>query len=114
MWAAWSGSLDIVIMLLDAGADLNKLNRKKQSAAHWAAAAGHLHVCEFLYQKMGASFFDKEDSTGQTPLKYAKMFNRRSTADWLYMVLLKECGPQAVRDVLDSKRPPEPDNLLRP
>ena len=58
MWASWSGSLDIVKLLVerwggddDNGFDNRILfhkNSRNETALHWAASAGHLHVCQYI------------------------------------------------------------------
>ena len=82
MFAAWAGSLDVILLLLNAGADPRSVNSKQQNAAHYAAAAGHLSVCQNLYELLGDEFFSK-DADEKTPLDYAKLFDRRSVVEWL-------------------------------
>ena len=40
MWAAWSGSLDVVKLLVRNRADTAKANRNGCTVAHWAASGG--------------------------------------------------------------------------
>jgi hypothetical protein len=87
MWAAWSGSLDVLILLLETGADPHHCNNRKQNAAHWAAAAGQLVVCQYFYDTLGLDILEKEDDAGRTPLDYAELYNRDIVATWLHEVL---------------------------
>jgi hypothetical protein len=88
MWAAWSGSLDVLILFLEAGADPRHGNNRKQNAAHWAAAAGQFVICQYLYDdKLGLDILEKQDDAGRTPLDYAELYNRDVVATWLHEVL---------------------------
>lgn len=56
MLAAKNGHVDTVLMLVDLGADVDALNRKKQTALDLAAIEGRAKVVEAL-KKKGASDF---------------------------------------------------------
>jgi len=86
MWAAWSGSLPVVDLLVVHDADPHAVNSQGHSAAHWAAAAGHLHVCQYLYDTFGVDFM-AEDKNGKTPLFYATKYDRKDVEDWLTRTL---------------------------
>lgn len=85
MWAAWAGPLEVVLLFLNAGADPHSVNNKKQSAAHWAAAAGNLSICQCLHGLLGENFFQK-DADGKTALDYAETFGRTEVFRWLHSV----------------------------
>lgn len=53
MWAAWSGSLDVVKLLVESGANPQKENCNQHNAAQWAAAGGHLDVYEYFRDELG-------------------------------------------------------------
>ena len=82
MWAAWSGSLPVVDLLVVHGADPHAVNSQGANAAHWAAAGGHLHICQYLFDSLGVDFM-LEDKNGKTPLDYAIEYDRKDVEDWL-------------------------------
>jgi cytohesin len=65
MWAAWRGHTDIVVALLDAGADVERTSDNQWTALHFAADKGHLDTAQLLIQR-GASPSAKS-SDGKTP-----------------------------------------------
>jgi ankyrin repeat protein len=84
MWASWAGSISIVDLLVVHGADANVQNSRGETALHWAAAAGHLDVCQYLFDHLGGtSFLKQPDQSGRTPLDYAKLYQRKEVVDWL-------------------------------
>ena len=92
MWAAWSNSLRILDLLVVHGADPHAVNYMGANAAHWAAAAGHLDVCVYLYE-LGVDFL-LTDRAGKTPMEYAAEYNRQDVLDWM----LRAFGPAQSKD----------------
>lgn len=80
-WAACSGHAEIVQMLVESGADINAGGTNEKPALTWAVEQRRPDVVEFLLQK-GASL-DVKDSTGSTPVDYAK---RSGNEDMLAMI----------------------------
>ena len=84
MWASWAGSLPIVDMLVVHGADADVQNSRGETAMHWAAAAGHLDVCQYLLEQVGRTHMLKhKDQSGRTPLDYAELYNRQDIVEWI-------------------------------
>lgn len=83
MWAAWSGTLPVIQVLIDAGADGLQVNNQKQNAAHWAAAAGHLDICKYLYQTFGREYFASVDSARMTAIDYASVNGHADLGSWV-------------------------------
>ena len=82
MWAAWSGSLDVVRLLISHGADPHKKNRNECNVAHWATAGGNLEVCKYLHDELGASF-EEESIKCRKPLSHAVSSGHHNVAEWL-------------------------------
>jgi hypothetical protein len=82
MWAAWSGSLDVVKLLSSYGADHHKVNQKGGNVAHWAAAGGNLDVCRFLHDELSVNF-NEECEECNTPLYYAELCGHDDVAKWI-------------------------------
>ncbi|CAJ1960702.1 unnamed protein product [Cylindrotheca closterium] len=58
MYAAWGGNVRLCELLLDEGeADPMYADKRGQNALHWAAAAGHLKVCQYLAGKRYHQYF---------------------------------------------------------
>lgn len=89
MWAAWAGSIDVAELLIDAGCKIDHYNNRKQNAAHWAAAAGQLAMCQLLWDKMGSDYFHQSDNDGKTPYDYAQQYNRAKVIQWLQTVCVR-------------------------
>jgi ankyrin repeat protein len=83
LWAAWSGNLDIVKLLVQYGADPCASNNKGCSAAHFAAAGGQLDVCKYLFNELQLNFWYPIKEGGSTPLQYAMANNHREVVDWM-------------------------------
>jgi ankyrin repeat protein len=88
MWAAWSGSLAIADLLIVHGADPNAENVRGETAMHWAAAAGHLGVCQYLLEQGGGDdcwmeVLHHPDHSGRTPWDYAQLYQRFDVLDWM-------------------------------
>eukprot|EP00547_Thalassionema_nitzschioides_P015070 CAMPEP_0194239594 /NCGR_PEP_ID=MMETSP0158-20130606/6002_1 /TAXON_ID=33649 /ORGANISM="Thalassionema nitzschioides, Strain L26-B" /LENGTH=470 /DNA_ID=CAMNT_0038974097 /DNA_START=25 /DNA_END=1433 /DNA_ORIENTATION=+ len=82
MWAAWSGSLDVVKLLIRNRADSKVVNRNGCTVAHWAASGGNLAVCEYLKNVVGVDF-QTPNHGGNTPLTHAVAFGRPNIVKWL-------------------------------
>jgi ankyrin repeat protein len=82
MWAAWSGSLETVKLLVRNRADATIVNRNGCSVAHWAASGGNEQVCRYLFNAAGVDFTISNDG-GHTPLTHAVAFGRAAVVEWL-------------------------------
>mmetsp|Transcript_51231 Transcript_51231/g.52194 ORF Transcript_51231/g.52194 Transcript_51231/m.52194 type:complete len:628 (-) Transcript_51231:210-2093(-) len=82
MWAAWSGSMDTVKLMVRYRAEWNLCNRNGCTVAHWAASGGSLKVCQYLAEVVGVDFFVK-NLGGNTPLTHAVAFGRVDVIQWL-------------------------------
>ena len=73
MWAAWVGNLDIVRLLVEAGAKLNLQNRVGYTALIQAVWMERLDVVEFLVRLEATDneFIDLQDCNGRTALMWA-------------------------------------------
>lgn len=125
MYAAWGGreegkggsscssNLELCRLLVEqGGADPRQVNCNGQNALHWAAAAGHLDVCQYLaaeryrsslslaaaaasLQEDDSSLAEsidhgcilEEDQFGRTPMDYAMEYDRRDVMEWMMKVL---------------------------
>ncbi|GAA5899461.1 hypothetical protein JCM6882_009123 [Rhodosporidiobolus microsporus] len=98
MQAATSGNLEIVSLLLGAGADVHAVNNKGVTALHYAASKGHVSIGRLLISK-GADI-NGRDRANQLPL------HRAATTGSIPFVHL----------ILQSKSPNKPEkprlNLL--
>ena len=70
--ASEGGDLDEVRRLLDAGADHDAVDELSRSAAHYAAAKGHLEIVQLLRAR-GANL-DGRDFEGLTPFAGQHVF----------------------------------------
>lgn len=68
-WAAWSGDVECLKILLNNGADINCQNRHGYSPLHWASIRGNMKALNFLVAE-GADLQIK-DSQGGSPLHWA-------------------------------------------
>ena len=93
MWAAWSGSFDVVKLLIRHRADVLIQNRNGCTVAHWAASGGNLELCRYLYDILGVDF-SIANYAGNTPLSHAMAYGRKDVVRWL----LEEVGVQDVGD----------------
>ena len=82
MWAAWSGTLDVVKLLIRNRADPTVSNRNGCTVAHWAASGGNIQVCQYLARTVGVDF-TKPNFGGNTPLTHAVAFGRVDVVEWL-------------------------------
>jgi ankyrin repeat protein len=81
-WAAWSGTLDTVKLLVRHRADVHHVNRNGCTVAHWAASGGNVQVCQYLYDICGVDF-RQPNHGGNTPLTHAVAFGRANVVEWL-------------------------------
>jgi ankyrin repeat protein len=86
MWAAWSGSLNTVKLMVRHRAIWEVSNRNGCTVAHWAASGGNLQVCKYLFDVVGVDFF-VPNHAGNTPLTHAVAFGRVDVVQWL-----RECS----------------------
>ena len=82
MWAAWSGTLETVKLLIRHRADPTVANRNGCTCAHWAASGGNVEVCDYLAKVVNVDFFQPNHG-GNTPLTHAVAFGRVGVVDWL-------------------------------
>jgi ankyrin repeat protein len=115
MLAAWSGSLETVKVLVEYGnANPHAINVEGYSAAHFAASAGHLHVCQYLHAAFGMDFVhaaavvvdddpnntsnssSSDDVTNRrqklftSPLQSAMAYNRKDVVEWIQKTFLTQ------------------------
>lgn len=88
-WAAWSGSLDVVQLLVSYGADPHFCNDKGCNSAHWAAAGGNENVCKYLYEELGVDFMEP-DKEGDTPLHHAINYGQDDVVKWILQTLYSD------------------------
>ena len=82
MWAAWSGTLDVVKLLVRNRADPTVANRNGCTVAHWAASGGNLQVCKYLHDIVKVNF-STQNYAGNTPLSHAVAYGRADVVQWL-------------------------------
>ena len=73
--AASEGHKTCVELLIDAGANIDALNKEDRTPLHWAAESGHWDTVEFLVER-GARVGD-EDENGLKPLDLAELCVRK-------------------------------------
>jgi len=84
MWAAWSGSLPVVRLLIDHhNAQTSVGNRNGCTVAHWAASGGDLGVCCYLAEVAGVEFVRVVNDAGNGPLDHAVAYGRVDVVRWL-------------------------------
>lgn len=86
MWAAWSGSLEIVKLMIRHRADPLIQNRNGCTVAHWAASAGVVAICAYLCDTININFHVK-NKNGNTPLSHAIAYARVDVVQWLREVV---------------------------
>lgn len=69
MCASFHGQLEIVKLLVENGASINKRGKKSETALHLASQRGHGEIVRYLLLNGGDSAV--QDKRGQTPLHYA-------------------------------------------
>ena len=81
-WAAWSGTLETVKLLVRHRANVHQANRNGCTAAHWAASGGNVEVCRYLHTICKVDFTEPNHG-GNTPLTHAVAFGRAQIVEWL-------------------------------
>jgi ankyrin repeat protein len=100
MWAAWSGSFDIVKLMVRHRAAIDVCNRNGCTVAHWAASGGSLQVCRYLHD-IGVDF-TQPNFAGNTPLSHSVAYGRVDVIHWLKNELkVEDTGSQAMDLALD-------------
>jgi hypothetical protein len=92
-WAAWSGTLATVQLLVRHLADPHSINHNGCSVAHWAASGGNVEVCRYLHHTVGVDF-TLPNHGGNTPLTHAVAFGRAPVVAWLRQDVLQENAAQ--------------------
>lgn len=96
MWAAWSGSLDTVKLLVRESSRAGGSNKAALTVtkncngctvAHWAASGGNLDVCRYLHETARVDF-TLGNHAGNTPLTHAVAFGRANIVAWLKETVL--------------------------
>jgi len=82
MWSAWSGTLDVVKLMVRHRADAFVKNRNGCSVAHWAASGGNLELCKYLHSTQNIDF-SEGNYAGNTPLSHAVAYGRNDVVKWL-------------------------------
>jgi ankyrin repeat protein len=95
MWAAWSGTLETVKLLVRNRADADVMNRNGCAVAHWAASGGNVEVCRYLADTVGVDF-TVANHGGNTPLTHAVAFGRASVVEWLRGKFAKDVSEDQV------------------
>ena len=84
-WAGEKGHLEVVKLLLGAGAKVDsKDDRYGQTPLSWAAENGHLEVVKLLLGA-GANVNSKDDKYGRTPLSWAGYHGHLEVVKWLVL-----------------------------
>lgn len=99
MWAAWSGTLDAVKLLVRNRADTQVRNRNGCTVAHWAASGGSLEVCQYLANTAKVDFRVQNDN-GNTPLSHAVAFGRTHVVEWLLTLSSSQDEEENADDIL--------------
>ena len=86
MWAAWSGTIETVKLLVRNKAITTLTNRNGCSVAHWAASGGNVDVCQYLHNVANVDF-TVTNYAGNTPLSHAVAFGRTAVVDWLLHIV---------------------------
>lgn len=87
-WASYRGHLDVVKMLVDAGAGVDVQNNKEgHTPIIWATINGHLRVVHFLVEHAGASI-TLADNRGHNCLHHAAQNNQVISSHYL----ISKCG----------------------
>jgi ankyrin repeat protein len=80
-WACNSSEDEIVMLLLELGANPNAISNEKGTPVHWAISESNLIKLGYLIQ-YGANL-DIQDDKGKTPLHWAVIYNSLPTVTFL-------------------------------
>lgn len=80
-WACNSSEDEIVMLLLELGANPNAISNEKGTPVHWAVSISNLTKLAYLIQ-YGANL-DIQDDKGKTPLHWAVLYNSLPTVTFL-------------------------------
>ncbi|XP_049722022.1 ankyrin repeat and death domain-containing protein 1B isoform X9 [Elephas maximus indicus] len=69
--AAWSGSLEIMLMLVKAGVDQRAKNQDGMNALHFAAQSNSVRIAEYLIQDLHLKDLNQPDEKGRKPFLLA-------------------------------------------
>ena len=70
--AAFAGSVEVVQLLIDSGADVASKCSDGDTPSHYASAQGHLEVIKRLLKKGGVRLFALTDNDGESVLDVAQ------------------------------------------
>ena len=98
MWAAWSGTIDVVKLLIRHRADATVRNRNGCTVAHWAASGGNLEVCRYLFDVVKVDF-SVRNLAENTPLSHAVAYGRFDVAQWLREEICVEDDDDRAKDL---------------
>uniref|UniRef100_A0A8D0LA43 Ankyrin repeat and death domain containing 1B n=1 Tax=Sphenodon punctatus TaxID=8508 RepID=A0A8D0LA43_SPHPU len=69
--AAWSGNLDIMLMLVKAGADQKAKNQEGKNVLHFAAQSNSVKIVDYLIQDLQLKDLNKPEEKGKKPFLLA-------------------------------------------
>jgi ankyrin repeat protein len=91
LWAAQKGHLEIATALVDAGADVNRIDASGIAPVQWAVENGHVDVVSALIDA-GARLDLREESSGQTLLHRVSIYGHADIAE---ILLSRDADPNA-------------------
>jgi ankyrin repeat protein len=113
-YAAWYGHVEVVRVLLEGGANLDRADVDQDTALHLAALNGHLDMCRLLLD-WGANV-DRLDRWQNTPLHWAAWRRHLSVVKLLVErgadVRVKDEDGQTARDLAWSRGQEDVADLL--
>ncbi|ELT91296.1 hypothetical protein CAPTEDRAFT_145619, partial [Capitella teleta] len=88
------GDIEIVKILLDAGADPNIKDNEAWSPLHYVSASEMFDALDFMLEQSGDECLNARDKDGSTPLHYAASVGRMKSCE----ILLKHGCKKSIRD----------------
>lgn len=88
--AAQYGQVEVVAYLVKKGANIRAVDSSLDSALHWAAYKGSIHVSGLLAYYPDALSFGAQDAYGQTPLHLASLRGHTSVVRYILQRLTKK------------------------